>query len=456
VAWVGCFGVFGGIMMCGDPESGSMCGKANYWLQITLPDAIHGCFLRFGGRPILNALGWVRTFFCWKPNPIVQILYLVLVVGGFGLFITKGYPLIPNPYFGGWHRYTGLLCMSTCLLTFVLASGTPPGAINKKNLKKFDVYPYDDVLYDERECSTCEVTKLARSKHCRVCDICVSRFDHHCIWLNNCVGERNYRWFLSFLLIHAVTLYYGMIAALSIIKTVVDEKGLLNATFVHRETGQKVSAGYTVIFQYLMFHYGALMGLLIMCVVMGTVLFGFWGYHMWLVRANTTTNESFKWGSVRHEHGRLTRRWHALRRQLKEARAMAMQQEGKDDDKTLEALGLHEATDGFNLLLLPDEPPLMPINVYNHGFWANLREIIRPRSLRPLDDPTRVAPLREQVRGLGGSRSQVLKIDTQNSTSGDEGIGESKGAEKAAAAPSARKNKGSLKSRKGKGKGGRR
>lgn len=307
-----------------------------------------------------------------------------------------------------------------------------------------------DVLYDERECTTCNIPKLARSKHCRVCDVCVSRFDHHCIWLNNCVGERNYRWFLSFLILHAVTLYYGAIASLTILKSVADEKGLLNATFVHRETGQRVPAGYTVIFQYLMFHYGALMGLLIMCSVMGTVLFGFFGYHLWLVKQNTTTNESFKWGSVRYEHSRLTRRWRALRRQLREARAMAMKSEGKDDDATLKGLGLDAATDGSSLLGLPEEPPMMPINVYNHGFFANLREVFNPRSLRPMDDPNRVAKLRPQVRGIHAD-SQTLKVDNSAGDDGKQaaasGSSSANGSSGAGSAP-----KGSLKKRKG-GKG---
>ncbi|KAF3771840.1 S-acyltransferase 18 protein [Nymphaea thermarum] len=34
------------------------------------------------------------------------------------------------------------------------------------------------------------------SKHCRSCDRCVDGFDHHCRWLNNCIGKRNYTTFI--------------------------------------------------------------------------------------------------------------------------------------------------------------------------------------------------------------------------------------------------------------------
>lgn len=57
----------------------------------------------------------------------------------------------------------------------------------------------DSTSQDVRFCRKCSQFKPPRSHHCSICKRCILKMDHHCVWVVNCVGALNYKYFLLFL-----------------------------------------------------------------------------------------------------------------------------------------------------------------------------------------------------------------------------------------------------------------
>lgn len=121
-----------------------------------------------------------------------------------------------------------------------------------------------------RYCSRCQNGKPPRCHHCSICDRCVLKMDHHCVWVVNCVGARNYKYFLLFLVY-------------TFLETVLDTLVLLPSfiTFFRDESRRSSSASdVAILFLAFVLNLAFALSLLI-----------FIGMHTSLVASNTTSIE---------------------------------------------------------------------------------------------------------------------------------------------------------------------
>ncbi|CDW86519.1 palmitoyltransferase akr1 [Stylonychia lemnae] len=74
------------------------------------------------------------------------------------------------------------------------------------------------MVYKMKFCETCLIFRPQRTAHCNICDNCVLKFDHHCMWIGTCVGKRNYKYFMHFLtLLKIYGLYVLIFCSISIV-----------------------------------------------------------------------------------------------------------------------------------------------------------------------------------------------------------------------------------------------
>ncbi|KAF3844701.1 hypothetical protein F7725_007864 [Dissostichus mawsoni] len=186
-------------------------------------------------------------------------------------------------------------------------------------------------------CFTCKIFRPPRASHCSLCDNCVGdhmyikpvsgrvltqvhvhdkvfrlekchcwqffvkrerlRFDHHCPWVGNCVGRRNYRFFYMFILsLSFLTIFiFSFVITHIILRKLSEGKGyrICAGTDTHTPgsaLGAPIEAGFSKHSK-----------IVVVCFFSVWSIVGLSGFHTYLISSNQTTNEDIKgsWSSKR-------------------------------------------------------------------------------------------------------------------------------------------------------------
>jgi len=135
-------------------------------------------------------------------------------------------------------------------------------------------------------CWRCKMVRPIRSKHCYDCDRCISKFDHHCPMVGNCVGGKNHRFFVLFLCAQSIIVVWCFQLSLTDLYT------KYHNVLLRHSSDSSVAAvadnnNFTLgVVLRLMFFMAMFFSLLIVV--------GLCGFHLYLSSTNQTTYEMVK------------------------------------------------------------------------------------------------------------------------------------------------------------------
>ncbi|CDW75853.1 dhhc zinc finger domain containing protein [Stylonychia lemnae] len=111
-----------------------------------------------------------------------------------------------------------ILMVSNFLFTsvfFLLSWLTDPGYLEQSD--RIDFLQIVPKFEPHQLCPDCSLIRTQRCRHCNICNKCVERYDHHCPWINNCVGYRNHCYFYIYivsLLTYMITVFFILVTSL--------------------------------------------------------------------------------------------------------------------------------------------------------------------------------------------------------------------------------------------------
>ncbi|VDD77511.1 unnamed protein product [Mesocestoides corti] len=135
-------------------------------------------------------------------------------------------------------------------------------------------------------CLKCESVRPPRAHHCRRCDICVLRFDHHCTYMAQCVGHANMPYFIR-LLLH--------VAFCCIFFTFFNMPFAMRFVYSDWQWWQFILCTFNplpfMLIRWLSFHQFLVCLMTSFCAILGPTFALFFAYHMRQVLRNETSVE---------------------------------------------------------------------------------------------------------------------------------------------------------------------
>ncbi|XP_076442493.1 palmitoyltransferase ZDHHC6-like isoform X1 [Babylonia areolata] len=138
-----------------------------------------------------EVVGTWRQVFHWGPFLALSVIFTISTVTI--KCAAMWWP--PTHSLGGFlHLLAFLTWVLLTLFNYFMAMLKGPGFVplgwKPKKLESTRLLQY---------CDFCKGYKAPRSHHCRKCDRCVMKMDHHCPWINTCCGHWNHANFCYFL-----------------------------------------------------------------------------------------------------------------------------------------------------------------------------------------------------------------------------------------------------------------
>ena len=158
---------------------------------------------KYVGRTLFLFLDkYGNPIFIIGPHWPVFICFITLI-SSIMLFLYLKYWTV----FGFKIKLSGYIIFGTFILSYIYTSLFNPGYPRNTIGRTFGI-PKNDYYY----CEYCGfyLRKCSYGSHCDICQICIEKHEHHCVWTGHCIGKNNKITFYIFLIsIFSLLIYYG-------------------------------------------------------------------------------------------------------------------------------------------------------------------------------------------------------------------------------------------------------